>query len=257
MTEFPLLCIRGEQCHRDGPRTTGQTAWFCAACIQKMRENLELIATAWLDVERALVSMGAALREQAGRQKRGGKTHGLVLNETVVEARTKSAAYLRWAARDLMGTYDEAGRVLLLPENHTVPAVAQWIAESHLEDFTAHESDHIALEAWGDLAEIRSLIMRGAYPLGMGKLVLGIPCEWHGTSETGERTPCTGTLYTITSRKADGYSDLVCSEDRAHRVSPAEWLAGSWRRRHQRDMDQGGVDRLMRGLGLRHTSSTA
>lgn len=256
MTDFPILCIRGPRCRGvEGPRTAGQS-WFCVPCTDKMRENLELIATSWLDVERALVSMGSVLREQAGKQKRGGKTHGLMLNETVVEARAKSAAYLRWAARDLMNAYDEAGRVLLLPEHRTVPAVARWIAEYHVDAFAAHESDHIALEAWDDLAEIRRLIMRGAYPMGLGKLSLGLPCEQHGTSEEGERIPCTGTLFTVTSRKADGYSDLVCTEDGAHRVTPADWMAGSWRRRHTREMDEGAVARLMRGLSVQHTSSS-
>lgn len=258
MSDFPLLCLRGDDCRPgDVPRTTGQVAWFCSPCTDAMRENLDLIATAWTDIERALVSMGGALREQAGRQKRGGKTHGLVLNETVVEARTKSTALLRFMVLDIRDTCDSTGRVLLLPRVRTVPIVARWIAQSRVGDFAAHESDHIALETWDDLAEIRGLIMRGAYPLGVGKLSLGIPCEQHATTDMGERVPCPGTLYTLTSRRADGYSDLVCTEDKAHRVAPSEWLAGSWRRRHTRDMDPDGVAALLGRLGVRHTSSTA
>lgn len=254
MTEYPLLCIRGDKCHEDGPRITGQVAWLCGSCIQKMTENLQLIADSWLDLEKSLVAAGAVLREQAGKQKRGGKTHGLEINETVLQARDEAAKHLRWMVRDLMDGYDQDGRVLLIPQTQTIPAVAAWLAQSHVGYFAAHASDRIALECWGDLAEIRRLIMRGAYPLGAGKLSLGLPCEQHATSELGERVPCTGTIYTMTSRKADGYSDLQCSVDPAHRITAAEWMAGSWRRRHVRDFDVEAVDRLMRNLGVRHTS---
>ena len=257
MTEFPLLCIRGKGCSDDSPRETGQRAWFCPSCVRKMRENLDLIADSWSDLGHALTATEVTYREQEGKQRNGGKTHGLQLSDEAVRARTKAGEHLRFMTRLLIDDYNQEGRSLQLPQHHTIPAIAKWIANTHVDHFASHESDHIALETWDDLADLRRSIMRGAYPLGNSRVLLGFACEKHATSEGGERVPCGGELYAVTSRKADGYSDLRCTEDTTHRVPTSEWLAGSWRRRHVRDLNSDAIERLLRGIGIRHSSTGA
>lgn len=253
MSEFPLLCIRGDECHTDGPRPTEQRAWFCHACEDRMRANLEHIAAAWDDLEAALTSSEVIYGEQ-GKQKHGGKTHGIRLSDAAVEARAKATAVTWFMVRDLLDRYDEQGRDLPIPRDQSTPSVAAWLAKWHVPSFAAHPGDQLALEVYDDLAETRRLVTRGAYPLGVRRIELGLPCDQHATSEVGKRVPCEGSLYATVARKGSTWSDLRCTADPEHVVPTTEWMHGSWQRKRVRAMDPRAALNFARQIATRHTS---
>ena len=58
----------------------------------------------------------------------------------------------------------------------------------------------------------------------------------------GERIPCPGTLWA----KLDTgiMPDLTCDADPTHVTSPTVWERQGWKRRFNRPLDQGGLQRL-------------
>lgn len=252
MSEFPLLCLRGDACRRDGPRETGQRGWFCDACEDKMRDNLTAIAAQWADLEQAVTSIESVTGEQ-GKQKRGGKTHGIRVNHDAIDVKRQAEEVVAFMVHDLMDRYDEDDRDLRLPDDRSTPTLADWVARWHLTEFTSHPSDHVALEAWDDVSEVAWQI-RNALAPRVRRIDTGLPCEEHGTSDMGERVPCPGRLRAYL--RGDATPDLVCTEDRTHRISRADWMRSSWQRRASRDLDPTGVRELLRKIGVRHTSET-
>lgn len=252
MTDYPLLCIRGTACTSTGGRQTEQRGWFCPVCEDRLRDHLNAIAERWPALCIAVTSVEAITGVQ-GRQKRGGKAHGLRVNLDAIEAKKRAEEHLTFMARDLMDRFDEEGRELRLPDDTSPPGLAAWVAAWHLSAFTTHPGDDLALEIWDDTADIARRIGRAIAPRRV-RVDTGIACEQHGTSDTGERVPCEGRLRAVVVGAQT--PDLVCSLDPDHKVASADWMRSSWQRRASRNLDPRGVTALMRQVQVRHTSES-
>lgn len=252
MSEYPILCLRGDACGPEGkpPRPTEGRGWFCPACEDRLRANLTFIAERWAPLTVAVTSVEAVTGEQ-GRQKRGGKTHGLRVSHDAIEARRRADALVSFMVHDLLDRWDEQDRTLPLPERRDTPALAKWLADWRVIDFTTHPGDELALEVWTDADDVARLVRHATTPRP-AMVHVGIPCDEHGTSEAGARVPCEGSLVAAVTDGA--LPDLRCDADPSHRVTVAEWMHASWKRTAGRTFDEGAVRDLVRRIGTRHTS---
>lgn len=251
MSEYPILCLRGDACGPEGkpPRPTEGRGWFCPACEDRLRANLTFIAERWAPLTVAVTSVEAVTGEQ-GRQKRGGKTHGLRVSHDAIEARRRADVLVSFMVHDLLDRWDEQDRTLPLPERRDTPALAKWLADWRVIDFTTHPGDQVALEVWTDAADVARRIRWATTPRP-SIIDVGIPCDEHGTSDLGERVPCEGRL-TAAVTSGQSLPDLRCSADPTHLVTVSEWMHASWKR--TRSLDPGAVRDLVRQIGRRHTS---
>lgn len=225
MTDYPILCINPHCRHEDegGPRRTF-TAWFCPICIDNATRQLADIADTWGDLEEALTRSETGRDSEQGKTKNGGKgATGIEINERAVHARTRATTLVWFLIRDILDRYDEHGRALTLPGDQTTPSLARWLARWHVAGFATHPGDEFAIEVFADIRGARKDVRAAAYPTGARKLETGLPCIEHATTDAGERVPCAGTLHTWVGPHMEGLPDLVCSEDRSHKVDPTTW----------------------------------
>lgn len=226
MKEFPLLCSSGKKCRPNderGPRRT-ERAWFCEVCIDKLRERLHAIADAWDDLEEALIGEGG----MHGEPTTGSKDVGLRLNEKAANARARATADLWAYARIVFEWADENGRQLVAPPS--IPGLARWIADWHLDVFVRHVGSYSALAFSDGVHELSRAVRNAAYPSGAHKVETGLRCTEHGTSEGGERVPCVGAMVAWIRPQATDLPDLVCTEDETHTIDPATWQRAGWKR---------------------------
>lgn len=225
MTEYPLLCInpRCRKPEEGGPRRAFN-AWFCPPCIDTTTTHLHDIANAWDDLEEALMHSEAGRDGEQGKTKNAGKgATGIVINERAVHARTKASALAWFLIRDILDRYDEDGRTLTLPADQTTPSLYRWLASWHINGFATHPGDEFAIEVFVDIARARRDVRAAAYPTGARKFGTGLPCVEHITTVDGDRAPCPGTMHAWVGPQTAALPDLVCSEDRTHKVDPVTW----------------------------------
>ena len=229
MREFPLLCINPRCRPEDhgGPRRT-EHAWFCPVCIDHAREALDFIADSWADLEEAIVQS----RVSVGDPVKGSRDVGLVLNEAASNARHRATADIWAFARIVFDWADDADRSIASPSDQSIPGLARWIANRHLDVFTKHAGRLTAESFIGDVREIRSAVRRAAYPSGARKVETGLRCTEHGTSDQGERVECVGEMVAWVVPQAVTLPDLVCTEDNTHRLDPSTWQRAGWKRAH-------------------------
>lgn len=254
MSEYPVQCARGEDCHPGNPPgLTHSHGWICQHCEDRMRANLETIANQW-DPLALAVTAAAAVRGEQGKQKRGGKTHGLKVSHDAIEARRRATDLVWFLIRDLLDRYDEQQRVLPIPDDQGTDSLARWLSKWHVLSFTSHPSRELCLEVWHETDDVVRHVWY-AVNAKPARIDTGVPCEEHGTNDRGQRVPCAGTL--IAAQKGDTLPGLRCDKDPSHHVTVAEWMHSSWRKRNTRDLDPDGVRNLLRGIGKRHTSESA
>lgn len=246
MTEYPLLCLN-PHCRPEehgGPRRT-EAAWFCPTCIGKARVHLHAIADSWADLEDALMQGCGAM----GEPVKGSRDVGLVLNEQASTARAKATADLWAYSRIVFDWADDADRSIASPIDQSVPGLARWIADRHLDVFTRHAGRTTAVAFMGDVWDIAKSVRKAAYPSGARKVETGLRCVEHATGSDGDRIPCDGTMRAWVVPQAVTLPDLVCSEDGQHRIDPATWQRTGWKRAHSGDLDPAGMARLAERLG--------
>jgi hypothetical protein len=82
------------------------------------------------------------------------------------------------------------------------------------------DADNLAREAHGHARRLRGMVMEtGArrFPVG--------PCVEHGTSDMGERVPCTGEIWAVLRKDDDLLpSEIACSLDAEHHWAAREWM---------------------------------
>ena len=250
MTQYPVLCIN-PGCRPDdlgGPRRT-ENAWFCTACIDRASTNLDHIADTWEDLEESLTRSEIGRDTEQGKTKNAGKgATGIQINERALHARTKTSALMWFMIRDILDRYDETGRTLTLPTDQTTPSLARWLAKWHIAGFATHPGDELAVEVFVDIRRARNDVHSAAYPTGAKKLETGLPCVEYGDSDTGEHVKCPGTLHAWVGPQTATLPDLVCSEDRAHKVDPTTWQRAGWKRAHSGRLDHDAMARLAHAL---------
>jgi hypothetical protein len=246
VNEYPLLCLRGQDCRRDtdgGPRRTHQS-WLCYTCTDHLRTNLRFIADSWEDLGDALTASEAPEGEK-GKQKHGMVAVGTNINEKVIAARTKATELVWFIMGVLRDDYDDAGRTFN-PPNLPIDRLARWLSDWHVDHLAAGTSDETAVEVANDTATAMRAVRNAAYPSGIYWVEVGLSCERHGTSDMGERVPCDGEMRALVGRGA-GVPDLVCSSDETHTIEPAVWERMGWKRAH-RNLNPEGVANLTRRL---------
>lgn len=189
--------------------------------IERCEADMTFIADAWAD----LVDRLARESHPGGEKVTGTRTPGLVLNEHVSQVMREVSQWVHVLATELLEHTDWTP-----PREQDTPILLHHIVKWRLGYFT-HSAGPEMAEWVADRANLlRGKVTRAAYPDGYHTIDTRIPCNEHGTTEAGERVPCPGT-YTVRPRR-DGYPDMICSEDREHRIPPSEWSRGAWRVRH-------------------------
>lgn len=245
--EYPLLCI-ARTCRpadKGGPRRTNQ-AFVCDECTERLREDLRFIADSWDDLEVQL-GAGQSVQFEQGKQTNGLKATGLVINERASQARRDATETVWFVARALLDLADREDRVARFPDDQTTPTLARWIA-----DWQAHRlvrgliGRTTAQSIVEDTRAAAKAVRSAAYPTGAHKVDVGLPCEQHGTSESGERVRCVGIMTAIVGTGV--MPDLVCSVDESHRLEPQVWEREGWKRLHRAALNPLGVAALARKI---------
>lgn len=161
----------------------------------------------------------------------------------IADVTAEIQAWATFLARVLIDETDWA------PGSHDTPAILRAIATQRVGHFTTHPDEGLAQSVTDDAARLNKLAHNTLNPTGRRTIRLGIPCLEHTTTDHGERTPCTGQYATVLD-PTDRISDLVCTLDDTHRITPLEWQR-SQRHDPQRARD---MDALIYGGQVRHIS---
>ena len=215
-------------------------AHLCPSHVAKVRGDLLKIADRWADLEAALTSSEKVTSEGA-KPKRSTST-GLAINEAVSKARADCTSIVWYALQVIRDVCDTAGRDFAPPRTDDTGEMARWVATWHLVTITAKVEQEVAERIAGDLIDAESATFNALDPVRW--VNVNLACDDHGTTELGERVPCTGTMRARVGRGV--LPDLVCSVDPGHTISPAQWERAQWRR--TRDLDEEGMRRLVRRI---------
>lgn len=237
MTDSRHLCQCGKPIH-DG-------ANLCAHCVGAMRRDLRTIAERWEDLEAALTAPGAAplhlVPPERGDLDNTGNPVGIDLNEMVVKARTLTSELAWFMVQVVRDDYDDLGRSFRAPVDQSVPSLLLWLERWHLSHIVGKDGNpETAQEIADDIHKAEKATFNA---LNAVRIVhVGIPCVEHGTSDMGERVPCSGHM----TARATGevVPPLVCSEDRSHKIAPDSWQRDGWRKRFARPLDHAGMAAL-------------
>lgn len=211
-------------------------AHLCADCVGVMRDKLRKIVERRDDLFAALT----AAETGAGG---GGGNHadsvGLALNDRAIKARQQVSELAWFMVQVLRDDFDDLGRPFAPPKQGSDPfAVLAWVERWHLPHLTAATSAETAEELAGDVYKAERATWNALEPARW--VDVNLTCDQHATSELGERVPCEGQMRARVGRGS--LPDLVCSQDPAHRITPAEWERAQWRRTRRLD------DQAMRQL---------
>lgn len=222
----------------------------------RARRHLITIANAWTMLEK-LVAAGSTPGSGAGKP-----ASRAPIDAHVADVRTEIALWVRFLARVLMeevtvervvptpwvdaGTYAEPWA----PPTLDTGRLARHIAEERIGHFLAHEDEHLRIEFLDDAERLAGLARRTALPSGARWLRTGVLCTEHGTSEMGERVVCEGEYRVLMLPDQDAVTDMVCTEDQDHRITPLEWQ----RAQRRRPMDAQAAARFVTTLRLARVS---
>ena len=160
---------------------------------------------------------------------------GTTLNEAAVKARRACTDVVWFMLQVLRDDLDSARRPFTPPPTSVnrsqddTPALALWLATWHVGHFTHDADPESAAEIVGDVRRAEELTYVVCVKGRERKVPTGLPCEGHSTSDTGERVKCGGVM---SATLGDRMPDLVCSEDRTHRIPPDVWSRNYWKRAH-------------------------
>lgn len=189
---------------------------ICERCETRAWESLHWIADSWDDTADALTVPEVHDGERRG--SRGAST-GIALNETAASARAETREKLRFWVHVILDQHPG----FIGPRDQDAPGLARYLAR-HIKTLTRTPDDFQAVGLLSDIADLRQLVRRAAYPSGARLFDTGMPCTEHATSDTGERIPCPGTMQTWVTNRMDTLPNLVCSEDREHILEPHTWM---------------------------------
>lgn len=236
MSEYAALCI-APTCRPERPRRAQPGAHVCDACEDKLRTNLYAIEATWDDLQAAL--MGGSGDPTAERVK-GSRDVGLNINERASDAAREASEIIWFAARLVV---DERG---VKCGGSTVPAVAHWLAFAHAPWLVRHSDADLVVALIEDMDSAKRAANAAAYPKGARRVdITELACLEHGTSDTGERTPCAGHMYLIAVPDSSVWPDLLCSVDPGHRIGPDMWRREAW---HRRKMNPAAASALVRSV---------
>lgn len=183
-----------------------------------MRDDMRALADDWARLE-------AAVTAEPEHAERNGKASGhdaLRLNLAALDTQREVAELVHFVARVVVD--ERPAR----PDGTTTPGLLRWLADMHVPWLAQHE---LAAAIADDMRQAVGKVGRVLTGCRAKVIRLGIPCAEYGTSDLGERIPCTGHLRTVVTPGSQEMPDLVCSHDPGHRIPPSEWMRESYRRR--------------------------
>lgn len=211
------------KCRCDKPITDG--AHLCAECVARVRDCLSKISERWEDLTDALASSEEG--GEAGRQKGGMVSVGTNLNEAVSRARSLCSEILWFTVQVIREDFDDAGRAFNPPRWADEGEMAAWILQWQVPHITATTARETAEEIATVLVDAEKATWDALNPPPRWITVTG--CTMHGTSDMGERVPCTGVLR---AKVGTGVMpDLECDSDPSHVISPTTWGRPVWKRK--------------------------
>lgn len=206
-----------------------------------VQRHLRAIAETWPALLQQLPSSSAPDQARGKRTKRAASP--IPINAHVSDVIAEITEWTVFLARVLMDETDWT------PASTDTPDLLRQIADERVGHFTAHPDEALALGVADDAERLAKLARTTAYPSGRRKIPLNIACIEHGTSDLGERIPCTGSLYTVLVPD-ESIGDFICDQDPAHRMTPLQWQR-SQKRDPIRDRD---LDALLHHGRVRYTS---
>lgn len=221
---------------------------LCTTCGDQLRESLHKIADRWTALEQCLTEREATDRSEQGKAKNGMKAVGTTINEAAATARRACTDAVWFTIQVIRDDLDTAERPFTPPPTNAnrtqddTPTLARWIADwqvAHITHRTARETaEEIARDVSAAEAATHKVVDVGP----VKRVKVGLPCEQHATSDTGERVPCPGEMEAKLSQQMP---DLVCTLDPSHRIAPDVWSRQYWRKAH---IDEGAARRFLRKL---------
>ena len=204
-----------------------------------VQRHMREITDLWPELHAALA--GRSSGDNAGVHTVPGSR--MPINAHVSDVIAEIDAWVTFLARVLI---DETN---WLPASDRTRDILDDIATNRVGHFTEAEDEGLRECVADDAARLAKLARNTARPTGRRKIRLGTPCLEHATTDLGERVPCTGEYTTILD-PSETISDLVCSKDASHRMTPLEWQRAQ---RHDpaRDRD---MDALLYGGRITHRS---
>lgn len=248
---YPLLCA-SPTCVGLTPKTgtpaalpTEGRSHLCRRCTDRMRTDLQTIATDWAEAEANLALAVVAPDNPDSKPTGRSDATGIALNEQVTAARTLAGAIVWYLTRAIL---DERGATP--PQPHDTPTLADWIAHWHVDWIAANPApSHWSTEAARELREAARAIHAAAWPKGARRIQTDLPCPEYADlpdPDTGARIRCQGVMVSFVWVGMPASPDLVCTEDGGHRITPEVWTRSHWKRRLGEGMDPRQATRLAR-----------
>ena len=248
------LCVNPRCRPGQTPHPTGGRAHLCSACEDTLRRGLAAIADAWPDLEDALTRRP----QHGGEPVKGSPSVGIAIDPAVSDTITTATRTVRRiAARVVL-----ARKITTLPpgvdgeDRSTVPALARWLARSHVPWIVTHTDAHEAARIVEDVQEASWAVHRHAYPSGARRVHVPIRCtepvhDWADCFDEGpcrrreHWRPCGGDMSAVVVPTASRRPDLTCdSGDPGHVVPVDVWSRPGWARR----FNPGAVAALVRAV---------
>ncbi|MCL2453758.1 MAG: hypothetical protein FWD18_00420 [Micrococcales bacterium] len=205
-----------------------------------MRRDLTAIAGAWDDLVTRLGERGGP--DSSGRRSVPGSRPPISLDVSDVVAEIEE--WVVFLARVLLDETDWR-----TPADTSTPALALAIRE-RVGHFTEHTDQMLAAGLVEDADRLARLALSWARPSLRRTIRLGQPCHEHGTDTAGRRVVCHGQL-TVALRDDGMISDMVCTVDAEHRLTPDQWFRSQRGRGKAAERD---VDDLVRQTMTRSTT---
>lgn len=213
------------------PRLATHGSKLCRHHHDRAQENLRELVTLDQALYLALSPTGSCGDEPVA----GTKTVGIDLNETAMDARTVIRERL-----NAFVSFTVTERHVTAPTRTDLPNLIAWL-DRHHDWWCNHTTDTAVI--WFVTLQLRVTNARtAAYPSGTRRLPTGLPCEEHTTNDAGQRVPCPGKLTTTVG--GNTYTDLVCTADRDHRITPAEWQKSAFKTRLKQPLNPDAVRAL-------------
>lgn len=222
------------------------------AAWEQARDDLLTVADAW-------PILGDMLTEGERGASTGRPGSRLPISAHIADVRAQVSAWVVFLARVLM---DEVTVERYIGPPWAKPVVAESWAPPTLDtgELVRHIAHHrIGHFLAGNPLEVGDFLddahswaaeMRHvAWPSGGRWIRLHVPCPEHGTSALGERVACGGEYRMWMLPGQDTLDDMVCSLDKEHRITPAQWMAAI-RRRPASPTAAAGIVKLLRVAGL-------
>ena len=178
-------------------------------------KDLRAIARTWPHLESALARTGAP--GQGGGKPTKSASQPLVINAHVSDVMGEIASWAHFLARTLLNeTID-----YLPPQQPGTPALLESIALRVGHFLGDHD---LANTFPDDCHDNARKAHNTAHPNGARRIPTRVKCLDHGTDQLGQRVPCDGEYTVLLNPDSHGLiPDMVCNQDKAHRITPAEW----------------------------------